>query len=55
MRPTFALGEAGVYLTSLATAEVLNVNLKDLKVNRRLNVGGTPALLTVVTAISEQH
>ncbi|MDV6376042.1 hypothetical protein [Deinococcus arenicola] len=55
VRSTFALGKSSVYLTSPTTAEVLDISMGDLKVTHRLEVGGTPALLTVVTATGEQH
>ncbi|MVN85699.1 hypothetical protein GO986_02855 [Deinococcus sp. HMF7620] len=55
VRPTMTLGAAHAYLTSPATGEVLEVALADLKVSRRLAVGGTPAMLALTQATGEQH
>lgn len=55
VRPTFTLGETRAYVTSPATGEVIGVNLTDLSVQARMNVGGKPALIAVTTASGEQH
>ncbi|WP_221088213.1 outer membrane protein assembly factor BamB family protein [Deinococcus aquaedulcis] len=54
VRPTFVVGTR-LYVTSPTTGEVIEVNHSDLSVVRRLNVGGTPALLTLTHASGQHH
>lgn len=55
VRPDLALLEGLVYVTSPDTGEVLEVRPQDLKVVRRLQVGGTPSFITPTFAHGVRH
>lgn len=55
IRPDMALAGDRVYVTSPETGEVLEVNLADLSVTRRIKVGGTPSFITVTHAEGIHH
>lgn len=55
IRPDMALAEDTVYVTSPETGEVLEIQLADLSVARRLKVGGMPSFITVTHAEGIRH
>ncbi|KEF34821.1 hypothetical protein RDMS_05195 [Deinococcus sp. RL] len=55
VRPALAVGADHAYVSSPTAGEVVEVSLTDLKVTRRLAVGGTPAHLTLTSAAGERH
>lgn len=47
VRPSLALGDEHVYVTSPTTGEVLVVEIEDLSIHEKIKVGGTPSAIAL--------
>ncbi len=53
--PTLALGDHTAYLTEPATGQVLEIDLSEMKITRKFNVGGTPASVAWLYVEGARH
>jgi DNA-binding beta-propeller fold protein YncE len=55
IRPALALGDGMAYLTNPAAGEILEVDLAQMQLKRRFNVGGTPGSLAWLWVDAKRH